>query len=309
MKTEQKGNRPCAVCGGRSVRPYLSKAGLQLVQCLDCFFVFSNAGLEKFADASFYEREAGGFYISNDKLRGDYSPVRYTREIRLFNRYCAPGRVLDVGCSSGGFLFYLQQAFPDRYESAGTDVATEALDYAESRGIRVVRRNFLDDDFPFRDLDAITFWAVLEHVAEPRQFLEQARRVLHPAGIAFVLVPNFASLATKILGAKYRYILPQHLNYFTRSTLTRLARASGFSVMHSTTSHFNPVVIWQDLRSRGEEVNDTDRAQLLLKTNRMKQNAALAPVRLIYKAAELLLSQLRLADNLVLVLRKDSVRH
>ena len=55
------------------------------------------------------------------------------------------------------------------------------------------------------------------------------------------------SLAVRFLGARYRYIYPQHLNYFTRQTLSGLVEAR-FSVVDFRSTHFNPIVIWQDWR-------------------------------------------------------------
>src|SRR5260370_26587915 len=39
----------------------------------------------------------------------------------------------------------------------------------------------------------------------------------------FILVPNMASLAVRLLGTKYRYIFAEHLNYFTPRTLGQFA--------------------------------------------------------------------------------------
>lgn len=266
--------------------------------------VFSSQVASSLSDGTFYQAVGSAFYASEDKLAGDYSPVRYTREIRLLRKFCSSGRVLDVGCSTGGFLYYLRQSFPKDYDICGTDVASGALDHAVTKNIPVLRENFLSDDFPRREFDAITFWAVLEHVAEPAAFLRRAFMLLKPGGLGFVLVPNIESLATRILGAKYRYILPQHLNYFSRATLRRLAESSGFSVLHSTTTHFNPVVILQDFRSRGRAVADADRAKLLVRTNRLKTNPLLLPARYVYRLTENILAPPGLADNVVLVLRK-----
>jgi hypothetical protein len=107
-----------------------------------------------------------------------------------------------------------------------------------------------------------------------------------------------------MLGAKYRYILPQHINYFSPATLRRLVAESGFEVVRRTTTHFNPVVIVQDFLSKGSFVPDQDRAALLVKTNSLKSNPLLRPVQLAYFGAEAVLGGLGLADNIVVVGRK-----
>src|SRR6185436_12016067 len=148
-----------------------------------------------------------------------------------------------------------------------TDVAGPALDHAESRGLPVLRTAFLQHDFGERRFEAITFWAVLEHLAEPRAFLAKAAALLQPGGHLFILVPNAQSLAVRMLGARYRYIMPDHLNYFTARTLTEFASAAtGMPWVTLRSTHFNPLVPWQDWRRHDERVPDAERARLLRRT-------------------------------------------
>jgi SAM-dependent methyltransferase len=258
----------------------------------------------EFLDGSFYDQSATAYYLSPDKLAADFSPVRYAREIRFFHRFCVKGWVLDVGCSTGGFLHQLAKTFPNTYECFGTDASAGVLQYAEQHGIRTIQRSFLETDFfEPEQFDAVTFWAVLEHVADPGAFLTQAKRFLKPGGFCFVLVPNFRSLAVRLLERKYRYILPQHINYFTKTTVEQLA-ARHFTVVKVTTSHFNPIVILQDFRSKDGVAHDEERARLLARTNSWKESKRLGPIKFIYRFSEGVLSGFGLADNLIAVLQK-----
>ncbi len=148
----------------------------------------------------------------------------------------------------------------------------------------------------------------MEHLIAPKRFLHRAAMLLRPGGCCFVLVPNLRSLAVILLGANYRYLMPDHVNYFSASTLRKLAATEpslGLVALHST--HFNPVVIWQDQRHPATSVSPAERADLLQRTTRWKQNPWLAPLRLAYAAVERGLGRLGLADNLVIVLRKRSL--
>jgi len=262
--------------------------------------VYADPVPAELASGEYYDQTASGYYLSPAKLESDYAPVRFERELRLFRKHCRRGAVLDVGCSTGGFLFQLKSRFPGEYEILGTDVSGKPLDYAESRGIPVTRGNFLEQNFKGREFDAVTFWAVLEHLAEPKAFLAKARTILKPDGLCFVLVPNIKSLATRLLGARYRYIYPQHLNYFAKSTLLKLV-LDDFVVLDVCSTHFNPVVILQDLRRPGVDVSNRERAELLKRTTSFKQNPWLWPVKVGYTLVERTLGALGLADNLVVV--------
>ncbi len=263
--------------------------------------VYANPVPGDLASGEYYDRVGADYYLSPAKLRSDYADVRFERELRLFRKYCPHGAVLDVGCSSGGFLYQLKKRFGDCYDVLGADASGPALDYAQSRGLPVRRGNFLDQSLPSGSFDAISFWAVLEHLLEPARFLEHASQLLKTRGLCFVLVPNFESLATRILRARYRYIYPQHLNYFTRATLTLFVRP-WFSVVELRSTHFNPFVLWQDWRRGNQDVSNPERAALLEKTTAWKQNPALKPIKLLYRLCEMSLGTLNLADNLAAVL-------
>jgi 2-polyprenyl-3-methyl-5-hydroxy-6-metoxy-1,4-benzoquinol methylase len=270
--------------------------------------VYASPVAEEFVTGQFYDRMGTPFYLSPNKLESDYSPVRFERELRYFRRHCRSGTVLDVGCSTGAFLYQLSAQNPGCYRVLGTDVTSSALDYAEQKGIEVVRESFLEHDFGERTFDAITFWAVLEHLAQPSRFLTKAKTLLKLDGLCFVLVPNLNSLATRLLGAKYRYIMPDHINYFTTATLKRLvSTVGGLEVVEIGFLHFNPIVIWQDLRGGARRVPDEQRAQLLKRTTAYKQNPVLAPLKAAYRFSEGVLSRLGLADNIVFVLRRIAV--
>ncbi len=328
-------HRVCPVCDSRDTAPHWQKGELRLVRCPECGMIYASPIPAGMASGEFYDAAGRDYYLSPAKLESDYADVRFERELRLFRRFCARGSVLDVGCSSGAFLFQLNKRWPGDYEILGTDVSGAPLDYAESRGVPVARGNFLELDFEGRDeptpdpsqegnspscaapllggvrggfsgtekFDAITFWAVIEHLPEPKRFLDKAHAILKPGGLCFVLVPNFKSLATRLLGARYRYIYPQHLNYFTAQTLRKLV-APQFALVQLRTTHFNPIIIWQDFRDQGREVTNAERAELLKRTTRYKQSAAMKPVQALYRASEKILGVLKLADNLVAVLQK-----
>ena len=297
--------RSCPLCGVQGGQLRWTKGALRIVRCEKCGMNFANPVPMEFATGAFYDRLAAPFYLSPDKLESDFAPVRFERELRWFRRWCPCGDVLDVGCSTGAFLHQLNTRFPAQYRVTGADVSGPALEHAASRGIAVLRDGFLDHEFGERRFDAITFWAVLEHLVEPSQFLARAARLLRPGGHLFALVPNLDSLAIRLLGARYRYVMPDHVNYFDAASFRRfIERESSLKILALGSTHFNPVVIAQDFRRRDERVPDAERARLLKRTTAWKQNPALVPLRWLYHGMESCLGAVRLADNLILVAEK-----
>ncbi len=296
--------RCCPSCGSKRSRLIWTKGSLRVVGCLSCDLYYANPVEADLASGKFYDRLGVPFYLSPNKLESDYAPVRFRREIGLFRKYCHRGSVLDVGCSTGAFLYRLGAL--GCYDGIGMDVTGPALDHAESKGVNVVRESFLEYPFGDRKFRAVTFWAVVEHLTDPLPFLKKAFELLEPGGHCFVLVPNRLSLATRILGARYRYVMPDHVNYFSRRTLIEFVeRVPGFQVVDVTTMKFNPIVILQDLRRSDDRVPDEERAALLKRTTKWKQSPWLTPIRWCYDGLEWGLSQVGLADNLLLIARKE----
>jgi 2-polyprenyl-3-methyl-5-hydroxy-6-metoxy-1,4-benzoquinol methylase len=295
--------RPCPVCAGTGSTPFWRKSNLNAVRCCACSMVYATPVDAELASGRFYDRLGTSFYLAPAKLESDYAPVRFERELRLFRAHCPQGAVLDVGCSTGAFLDRLRPS--GAYTVTGTDVVGDALDFAASRGIETIRTPFLDHDFGPRRFAAVTFWAVIEHLVRPRAYLEKAVGLLEPDGCCIVLVPNLRSLAVRVCGVRYRYVMADHVNYFDRRTLAALAAGlTGARPTAIGTSHFNPVVIWQDWRGGLGRVSDTDRAQLLERTTRWKQDPRLGPIRTLYRLTEAVLARCGLADNLWMVLRR-----
>src|SRR5215467_8806682 len=105
--------RMCPVCGSDAAEEYLRKGSvLRLVRCRDCGMIYANPVAAEFASAEAYQELGKEYYLSPAKLESDYAEVRFARELRLFRRYCSGGGVLDVGCSTGAFLFQLTNRFP-----------------------------------------------------------------------------------------------------------------------------------------------------------------------------------------------------
>src|SRR5262249_16829349 len=127
--------RVCPLCARGDADPWLTKEPLRLVRCRGCAMVYADPVPADLATGTFYDPLSLPFYLSADKLESDYAPVRFERELRWFRSFCPSGAVLDVGCSTGGFLFQLNTRYPGDYTVTGTDVAEAALDHAEGRGI------------------------------------------------------------------------------------------------------------------------------------------------------------------------------
>jgi SAM-dependent methyltransferase len=75
--------------------------------------------------------------------------------------------------------------------------------------------------------DAVTAWAVLEHVHDPMAYFRKAAEVVKKGGLFVFLVQNFHSVASRNLFCED---VPRHLYFFTRETVKRYLEKTGFAL-------------------------------------------------------------------------------
>lgn len=152
-------------------------------------------------------------------------------------RSCLPvgGRILDIGCGSGGLLHQVADV-------AGYRAGVELSSVAAAAASQIADKIFvgpLSTDLPFAEqsFDVVVCADVLEHLSEPEEGLSAALAYCKPGGRIVVSVPNVANWEARLrlLRGVWRYepvglFDSGHLRFFTRSTLLALLEGAGLVV-------------------------------------------------------------------------------
>jgi len=152
-------------------------------------------------------------------------------------------RVLDVGCGAGAFSAGLKEAraaLNQSVEIVGLEMDPEAAALAGEvlDEVRVGDATVLAADLPPGHFDCIMLNDVLEHVLEPEALLRALRPALAPGGCVAASIPNvryFWNVMDLAVHGRWDYadegILDRtHFRFFTRSSMARLFRETGFTV-------------------------------------------------------------------------------
>lgn len=162
---------------------------------------------------------------------------RYGGHERLLELAGSPGRVLDVGCSTG----YLARRLVER----GATVVGIDLDEAAAAEAREVCEQVLVGDvetmeLPFSEgsFDVVLCGDLIEHLRDPAAFLRRVRPLLGSGGRLVLTTPNIANWAMRLglLVGRWRYtdrgILDHtHVHLFTKKSLQETLEQAGYRIL------------------------------------------------------------------------------
>jgi SAM-dependent methyltransferase len=137
------------------------------------------------------------------------------------------GAVVDVGCWTGSFLV---AARTRGWQTFGVEPSRWASARARERGLEVLTAELADAHLRDGAFDLVALCDVLEHLAEPAVAIEHVGRLLRRGGGLYVTVPDAGSMVARGMGRHWWSVLPMHLQYFDRSTLTGMLTRHGFVV-------------------------------------------------------------------------------
>ena len=245
----------CPICGQAGAQEWLRAPdrfhGRQekytLVRCPGCSLVWlSNppkpSGMHLHYTDAYHKLISGA---------GENSPGRWRDRIQILRQCKRSGTLLDLGCSSGGFLGFLQG---DSWKLYGIEMSADCARRAEARaGAHVFVGDILDALFPPESFDVITCFDVLEHLYEPRRVMARVGEWLKPGGIFYVQVPNVDSAEARVFGSYWHGLeLPRHLFHYSPASLKFLAESAGLREVSLETRR-NPAVgtslryVWDDV--------------------------------------------------------------
>jgi len=150
--------------------------------------------------------------------------------------------LLDVGCGiadkAGAITRCMSENFSVTICPIGIEIGNDQAEQANRvlsplgghciRGSAIEGMNAVEDG----SIDLIILCSFLEHEVNPLPLLRACAVKLKQRGRVVIKVPNFGSLNRRIRQRKwcgFRY--PDHVNYFTPATLTRLIEASGMALL------------------------------------------------------------------------------
>lgn len=245
MATPIATTRACPVCDHRQAERLHSQrfvlpdaknlaAGYDVVACARCGAAFADTPVsqqqydELYARQSRYAAGPASHARDNDRDTARFQDMAAEIARTLPDRHA---QILDVGCANGQMLAALAAlGYTNLY---GADPSPACVVHAAAiPGVRA-RVGSLSaipqDGAPY---DLVILSHVLEHVRDVKPALEYVKQFLGGGGRIYVEVPD-ASRYAQFAWSPYQDFNSEHINHFSRATLTNLLRQCGLRPEHA----------------------------------------------------------------------------
>lgn len=161
--------------------------------------------------------------------------MRYYSVYRwILHFYNKKGRILDFGCGKGELVFYCAQK---GYQAYGVDPHLKPLPSHRTNAHPHFLFNSLSQAREQAEglFDMVILNFSLEHLRDPIAILKELHAAIATSGFIFIRVPNSAELLKNKKLSSFQIRSPEHRYFFTKKSLVRLLRHTGFSILRTDT--------------------------------------------------------------------------
>jgi SAM-dependent methyltransferase len=216
----------------------------QLMRCADCNIVYSDPACDPAQLGGLYAASEVTYGAQEEEIYKSYAPI--LDQARALTR----GRksFVEVGGGSGFMLRYGQtHGFSRQIE---IEPSTQAHAHFKQSGTpgEFICGMFDGASLPKQSASMVCFFQVLDHLSDPKKFLQDIYEVLEPGGVAVGITHNTEALSARLLGRRSPIYDIEHTYLFNLDNIKRIFSAAGFRTVQSQPiANTYSVRYWADL--------------------------------------------------------------
>lgn len=194
-----------------------------LLKCKNCDLVYASTPPAKAELAhSYHVAQYDSSEEANDAAASYIDAMR-----PLLNKLENKARVLEIGAGTGILLEYLRrEGFK---EFVGVEPSTAAIAAApKERQEWLEERIFEEKNYKPCSFQLICCFMTMEHVYDPEEVARAAYNLLTPGGVFVTVTHDYRSTVNKLLGKRSPIIDIEHMQLFSRKSISRLFQNIGF---------------------------------------------------------------------------------
>jgi SAM-dependent methyltransferase len=149
-------------------------------------------------------------------------------------KYVRPGRFLDLGCWVG---FMLVEARGRGWDVTGVEPSEFAAEFARKEfNLDILEQDLFSAELPKNAFDCIVLGDVIEHLTDPVAALAHIATLLTPGGVLYMTLPDSGSRLARAMGARWWGVIPTHVQYFSRHSMSVMLHRAGYEPLEITTA-------------------------------------------------------------------------
>jgi 2-polyprenyl-3-methyl-5-hydroxy-6-metoxy-1,4-benzoquinol methylase len=232
----------CPACGSDDAKPTMEKFTFSYGTCRRCGTLYMSPRPSPGIMAAYYANSENYRYWADHIFPASEASRRekiHRPWLNRVNDYCRRfgirrGVLVEIGPGFGTFA-ELAQASGVFDTVIAVEPTPEMADACAARGVEVVRKRIEEIAGEIQAADVAVAFEVIEHLFEPRQFLEQCSRLVKPGGLLVVSCPNGQGFDVAMLGDQSWAVDAEHVNLFNPRSLGLLVESCGFDVLEVST--------------------------------------------------------------------------
>lgn len=219
----------CCVCGNKNPSEFKLKyqrEKFSVVTCNRCTFHFIPPYYRKKIEYTQYKNEevTAAVRAGNNWIKIQRHKLRF----KFIQKFIKSGKLFDLGAGWGHFMLAGKELGYDVY---GVEISEQPYLYCvNDLKLPVDHIDFFEMD-ESKKFDVITMWDVLEHIDKADVFLEKCSKLTKNGGYLILQVPQIDSYFAKRHKANWKMMGLDHVNYFSKETITRILENHGYEVM------------------------------------------------------------------------------
>jgi 2-polyprenyl-3-methyl-5-hydroxy-6-metoxy-1,4-benzoquinol methylase len=219
----------CMICKNTSY-PYYEYSDsygeiVCLFKCINCGHGSHDRQYTAAQLTEIYQADYATDYLVKENASFKQRQVQYALDVKLLLecRKFGPIKVLDYGCSSGGYL----DAMPSNWDKSGFEVNPNHIKYLRENKTHItVYKSVSALD---RQFDLITMRGVIEHIPDHTELITFLVQHLVRGGAVFITAtPDFQSVCATLYKSRWNQVVcPEHIQQFSSTSLSILLARAG----------------------------------------------------------------------------------
>jgi len=253
----------CPLCGSsdlkieyknvKDIEHRVAKGNFNYYKCNNCELIFIYPLPDINEVASFYDESYQCYSHPSKNKKNNFKEFikkyfgflfldkivekNFQKIFKLLGKSIKDIKILEYGCGSCSTLLFLKKIFNLKDEQImGVDLSRVAINICKQNGINA--KCIYDIKEVNEKFDIIYSFQVLEHLLDPKDFINQSYDKLNAGGILYLQTPNSNGLARKIFKEFWKgNDIPRHIFIFNKKNLYKLLDDK-FEILYFSTDRF-----------------------------------------------------------------------